>query len=85
MNWQLQIADRARKTLARLPANDRDRVMAALDAMLSDPFGGDIVRLKEQPTAWRRRVGSYRIFFDVYLGRRIVEVVAIARRTSTTY
>ncbi len=42
MNWQLQIADRARKSLAKLPANDRDRVMATLDAMLSDPFRGEL-------------------------------------------
>ena len=85
MNWQLQIADRARKSLARLPARDRDRVMDTLDAMLSDPFGGDIVRLKNQPAAWRRRVGSYRILFDIYPERRVVDIVDIARRTSTTY
>jgi mRNA-degrading endonuclease RelE of RelBE toxin-antitoxin system len=85
MNWQLQIADRARKALARLPGDDRDRVMTALDAMQSDPFGGDIVRLKAQRTAWRRRVGAFRIFFDIDPERRIVDVVDIARRTSTTY
>ena len=59
--------------------------MDTLDAMLSDPFGGDIVRLKNQPAAWRRRVGSYRILFDIYPERRVVDIVDIARRTSTTY
>jgi mRNA-degrading endonuclease RelE of RelBE toxin-antitoxin system len=29
--------------------------------------------------------GDWRIFFDVYRERRVVEVVHIARRTSTTY
>ena len=53
--------------------------------MRDDPFAGDIVRLKAQPTAWRRRVGNYRIFYDVYLDHRMVVVVAIKRRTSTTY
>jgi mRNA-degrading endonuclease RelE of RelBE toxin-antitoxin system len=60
--------------------------MAALDAMRIDPFSGDIVRLHaDERAAWRRRVGSYRIFFDVYPDQLIVDVVDIDRRTSTTY
>jgi len=53
--------------------------------MASDPFGGDVRPLKDQPTAFRRRVGDWRIFFDVYPDRRMLEVVHIVRRTSTTY
>ena len=53
--------------------------------MREDPFSGDIVRLTDQPTAWRRRVGSYRIFFDLYPDQLLIEVVDISRRTSTTY
>jgi len=30
-------------------------------------------------------VGSYRIFYDVYPEQRLVDVVEVARRTSTTY
>jgi hypothetical protein len=53
--------------------------------MGSDPFSGNIVRLREQPTAWRRRVGNNRIPFDVYPEQLLVVVMAIYRRTSTTY
>lgn len=60
--------------------------MAALDAMRTDPFSGDIVRLHAgERAAWRRRVGSYRIFFDVYPDQLLVDVVEIHRRTSKTY
>jgi mRNA-degrading endonuclease RelE of RelBE toxin-antitoxin system len=45
-----------------------------------------VAALRSRETAtWRRRVGSYRIFFDVDLDSPIVMVVDIARRTSTTY
>jgi len=37
------------------------------------------------PAAFRRRVGSWRIFYDVYPERQVVSVVDIVRRTSTTY
>jgi mRNA-degrading endonuclease RelE of RelBE toxin-antitoxin system len=53
--------------------------------MAQDPFSGDVARLTKQPTAFRRRVGEWRTFFDVYPERRLVEVTEIQRRTTTTY
>ncbi|HWX41183.1 MAG TPA: type II toxin-antitoxin system RelE/ParE family toxin [Blastocatellia bacterium] len=85
MRWHLRIANRARKVLGRLPGKDQQRILAALGAMCDDPFSGDVVRLKAQPTAWRRRVGDYRIFFDIDPGQLVIDVVEIRRRTSTTY
>lgn len=85
MTWKVEITGPARKDLRKLPAADQKRIEATLASMRDDPFADDTVRLKAQPTAWRRRVGSYRIFYDIYLDHRMVVVVAIKRRTSTTY
>ncbi len=83
MNWTLVVSKPARKGLARLPDGDRERIVRALDALAADPFSGDIKRL--EPPAWHRRVGEYRIFFDLIMEDRLVVVTAIKRRTSTTY
>ena len=85
MTWNLQVTGPAQKDLRMLPAKDQARVRVALAAIQDDPFSGDITRLKAQPTAWRRRVGNYRIFFDLYPEQLMIVVVAIKRRTSTTY
>jgi mRNA-degrading endonuclease RelE of RelBE toxin-antitoxin system len=85
MNWNLLVAGPAQKQLRRIPRKDRGRVEAALLAIEDEPFSGDLVRLHAQPAAWRRRVGSYRILFDVDYERRYVVVSAIVRRTSATY
>jgi mRNA-degrading endonuclease RelE of RelBE toxin-antitoxin system len=53
--------------------------------MEHDPFAGDVARLHDQATAFRRRVGDWRLFFDVYPDARLVRVRLIERRTSTTY
>lgn len=53
--------------------------------MQSDPFQGDLKRLKGKETAWRRRVGNYRIIYDLFLDKRLIVVSGILRRTSTTY
>ena len=85
MTWELLLAGPATKALKRMPAADRRRVLAVLDAMEQDPFSGDIVRLTAQPVAWRRRVGHWRILFDAELEQHRVLVHDIVRRTSTTY
>lgn len=85
MPWDLHVARSAEKELNRVPSRDRWRIIAALQAMRNDPFSGDIARLEHQPTAWRRRVGDWRIFFDLYPDRQLIVVAAIRRRTSTTY
>jgi mRNA interferase RelE/StbE len=85
MSWDVRVAQRARKALKRAPQKDRQRIAAALDGMRENPFGGDIARLQNQPTAWRRRVGDWRILFDLHVERHIVDIVDVRRRRSTTY
>lgn len=85
-NWNLKLAPKAEKLLRWLPDKDLRLISRALDAMMIDPFSGDdIVRLQNERSEWRRRVGNYRIFFDVYTQIHIVDVVEIGRRTSKTY
>jgi mRNA interferase RelE/StbE len=83
--WEVRIRKDASKGVRRAPKHERERLLTALQGMASDPFGGDVRPLQNQPTAFRRRVGDWRIFFDAYPDRRLVEIVHVARRTSTTY
>ena len=82
--WQLILRKSAQKAIARAPQLDRDRLVAALEAMRRDPFAGDVSRLQGQAT-FRRRVGNWRIFFDAYPRVHTLEVIDVARRTTTTY
>ena len=85
MAWTINIARQAEKQLAKAPVKSQRLLLAALAEMQEDPFSGDIRRLTSERSAWRRRVGAYRIFFDVDPERRHIDVVEIARRSSTTY
>ncbi len=84
-SWDVQVRKPAEKGLRRAPRPERERLDAALKQMREDPLAGDVERLKDQPTAFRRRVGEWRILFDVEPVRRLVEVRFIERRTTTTY
>ena len=85
MAWNLEHTAPAQKDFQKLPPKDRARVKAALFSMEQDPLRGDLKRLKGQSTAWRRRVGNYRIIYDLYFEERVIVVHGILRRTSTTY
>lgn len=85
MTWTINLAKRVEKQLAKVPVKSRRLLLAALGEMLENPFSGDVLRLTAERSAWRRRVGAYRIFFDVEPGQHQVDVLDIARRTSTTY
>lgn len=52
--------------------------------MRADPLSGDVVKLAGQD-AFRRRVGSYRIFFRIDFKALAVGILDIQRRTTTTY
>lgn len=84
MQWTVVLAGPARKALKRIPQVDRSRIEAALAGMEHGPFQGDMRKLQGLP-GFRRRVGNWRILFEVHLERRHIVVAAIERRTSTTY
>jgi mRNA interferase RelE/StbE len=84
MEWTVVLAGPAKKSLKRIPAADHKRIIEALAEMQEDPFQGGIRKLQGLP-GFRRRVGNWRILFEVLLEGRKIVVAAIERRTSTTY
>jgi len=84
MEWTVILANPARKSLKRIPVGDKTRILNALAEMEQNPFQGDIRRLQGLP-GFRRRIGTWRILFEVVLEQRHVVIAAIERRTSTTY
>jgi mRNA interferase RelE/StbE len=85
MKFRLELATQARKQLDKLQSEDRARLIAALHQMCSDPYTGDIQRLKGHRFAWRRRVGNYRILYDLNPEIRLILIARIERRSTTTY
>lgn len=84
MSWTVARSNRAEKSLKALPAHDRRRIAAALDGMELNPLQGDIVKLKGMD-GLRRRIGDYRIIFELDFKARSVRILDIVRRTTTTY
>lgn len=84
MTWGLVIASRAKRQFRRLSADERDSIDGAFSEMCENPFRGDVKFLRGLETL-RRRVGDWRILYQLNEPRKLIVVTAIKRRGSTTY
>ena len=85
MRWALIVTRSARKDLRAVPGRDLARIDDAFEQMRDDPRGGDTRGLKGTAGVLRRRVGPWRIFFEVDPKQHRVVILGVKRRTSTTY
>lgn len=85
MNWELRLKKRVKKEILRFPPRDQKQIRAILREMSWNPYAGDIVKLYGEKNGWCRRVGAYRIFYELILEEKVVYVFRIERRTSSTY
>lgn len=84
-NWALQVDSSVAKTLKKLPQRDVLSIVEVIHLLPQDPFFGDIQKMKGEGNVWRRRVGSYRIFYKLYFDQKVVLIFRVERRTSNTY
>ncbi|WP_402464902.1 type II toxin-antitoxin system RelE family toxin [Isoptericola aurantiacus] len=77
--YRVEIQRRALKEIAKLDAKMRQRIGEAIDELATDPRpqGGKKLVGRE---AWRIRVGSYRVLYDIEDDVLVVRVVRVAHR-----
>ena len=64
-NWVLQVDPVVYKSLKKIPRYDAERILAVFEELSADPFSGDIQKMGGEINVWRKRIGSYRIRFDL--------------------
>lgn len=84
-NWDLQVDPDVYKALKKIPRRDAEAILAVIKLLPINPYFGDIQKMKGEENAWRRRVGSYRIFYKIKVLEKMILVFKLERRTSKTY
>jgi mRNA-degrading endonuclease RelE of RelBE toxin-antitoxin system len=85
MTWSLVLTNPATRGLRDVPRADVEHINVAFEEMQSDPYSGDIKFLKGTNRTMRRRVGDWRILFEVHADQRLVVILSVSRRSSNTY
>ena len=84
-NWKLRIREEVCKDLRKFPHEDQKRILKVIEQLPLNPYSGDIEKMKGKENVWRRRVGAYRIFYEIISKEKVIYIFRIKRRTSKTY
>ena len=84
-NWDLKIDSSVLKTFTKIPKKYAITLDFVIKNLPSNPYFGDIQKLKGEDESWRRRVGSYRIFYKIKINEKVILVYKVERRRSHTY
>lgn len=81
MKYEIAYAQSAVKTLRKFDRGIARRILAAIDALASDPRPHGCRQLKGGSGEMRIRVGDYRVIYDVNDGEVVILVLAIGHRS----
>ena len=73
------------KLKSRIRRQDFERLRDAIGSLADEPRPQGVRKIKGAERAYRIRVGSYRVVYDVYDNDNLVLILQIARRSETTY
>jgi mRNA interferase RelE/StbE len=78
--YRIDFTASALRQLRRLPRDVQTRVTAAIDALALSPRPHGAVKMAGAATAWRIRVGAYRIIYDIFDDRLLIVVIRVGHR-----
>jgi len=84
-SWDLRVDEKVLKALKKIPKTEAKRITVAIRALPDDPYAGDIRKVRGEKATWRRRIGEYRIFYEVYQTEKRIDVRWVERKGSKTY
>ena len=76
MKYRVDFTAAAARQIKKLPRTARDRILETIEQLGFDPRK----KLVGEQTAWRVRVGDYRVIYDVFDSELTVIVVRAAHR-----
>jgi mRNA interferase RelE/StbE len=66
--------------IAKLPRQIATRVVAAVDDLSSNPYPQGMRKLVSTEHTFRIRVGDYRVIYNIFESKLIVEIVRVRHR-----
>ena len=78
--YRVEFTSAAARQLRKLPREHRARVQARVRELANNPRPPGAIKLAGETTAWRARIGDYRVIYDILDDVLVVTVVAVGHR-----
>ncbi len=85
MPYRVELSPPAAKDLKHLSFQVCQRLEPDILALANNPYPEGVRKIQGTERAYRIRVGSYRIVYEVYKEQEVVDILRVARRSKTTY
>lgn len=79
--YRVVFARSARRELERLEMSVARRIIARIDALVTDPRPPGCVKLQGAADLWRIRIGDYRVVYSVDDDARVVDIRVVRHRS----
>tara|TARA_A100001037_G_scaffold302906_1_gene335687 strand:- start:412 stop:666 length:255 start_codon:yes stop_codon:yes gene_type:complete len=79
VKFTVEILRAAKRQLAKIEPQRRPRIIEAIHALAENPRPTGCKKLSGRP-AWRIRVGSFRVIYEIHDDRLVVLVVTVGDR-----
>jgi mRNA interferase RelE/StbE len=87
--YRLEVSPEAGRDLERLKKriqrHDFERLRVAIRGLADEPRPQGVRKIRGAERAYRIRVGSYRVVYEVYDDENLVLILQVVRRTEATY
>ena len=78
--YQIEWKKSALRELKHLDRQIVPRILAAVDSLSMQPLPAGVRKLQGSQRTYRIRVGTYRVVYELYESRLVVEVVRVRHR-----
>jgi len=79
-SYKIEWKNSAYKELQKLPRPIIPRVVAAVSDLAADPFPHGVKKLVGSEFSYRIRIGEYRVVYEVFESRLLIEIVRVRHR-----
>ena len=80
MAFRIEWKKSTKKDLRKLPPDEADRVLAAVEGLSDEPFPHGGEKLAGSECAYRIRIGDYRVVYEVITAVKLVEIQRVRHR-----
>jgi mRNA interferase RelE/StbE len=80
VTYHIEFTSLAARQIRKMPRQSQDRVLALISDLADNPRPRGALKLTGEQTAWRMRVGDYRVIYDIYDDTLTVTVVRAGHR-----
>jgi mRNA interferase RelE/StbE len=78
--YRVELARRTLKSIQALPKKEQQRVRAAIELLADTPRPPSCVAVKGETSAYRVRVGDYRVVYEIHDRQLLIQVVRVGHR-----